>query len=116
LQTLEAAAANAIAHLAGGRVGECDRHQLFEVAGVFERWVDVGEEPLGQHEGFAAAGAGGERDAAVTRFEREALLLGEGAFGGGGNGGHAKVPLPFGERLGEGRADLCYEPGGRRRR
>ena len=58
-------------------VGSLHALQDYRFAGVLAGWVDVSQKSLGQDEGLAAAGACGERDAAVSRLQGQAALVGE---------------------------------------
>ncbi len=64
-QAIVARAANAIAHLARGGIGKRDRHHVADLARI-ERLgkarIELGQKPLREHEGLAAAGAGRKRD------------------------------------------------------
>ena len=77
LQFVEAGAADAGPHFAGGGVGEGDGDELAEAGvlgvGVFG-CVEVREEAFGEDECFAATGAGGEGHRVLAAVEGGALF------------------------------------------
>ena len=81
-----AGGADAVAHLPRRPLGEGDRRQLVRaaaaVAAVLVR-LQAREEPLGQHEGLAAAGPGRQGHGNAPRGDRPLLLLGQSLLLGG---------------------------------
>ena len=76
--------ANPLAHLAGGALGEGDRHQLAQLGTLrFVRCVrlQAGKEPLGQDERLAAARSGREGDGNAPGGNCPTLLVGQSQIG-----------------------------------
>ena len=83
LQPLEAAAANAVAHLAGRRVGERDRHQLLKPARVDLRRIDMARNRSVSTNVLPHPAPADERHAAIAGLQRGTLLLSQRSIGGG---------------------------------
>ena len=88
---------NPALQLSGGRPGEGDDQETVQIHRV-SLVTDAAHEPLGQHPGFAAAGAGGHQHRAATGFD------GGGLSGCGFKFRHCLRLLPSGPRPSPGRA------------
>ncbi len=78
-QPLLAFLADPVAHFARGPLGKRDRHQAANIVRPQVRRaarIEIIEEPLGEHEGLAAACAGRQRHRHVARGDGAGLLLG----------------------------------------
>ena len=89
-QPLGAGRANPLPHLAGGPLGKGNGRQLIEAVGTAgPGGVEAGDEPLGEHEGLAAARPGRQRDRYVAGVDGAGLLFSEFRHGQGlGKGNH----------------------------
>ena len=77
-QAATAGGADAVAHFAGGPLGKRDGHQLAQTrAARGPVRLQFVQEPLGQHERLAAAGAGRERNRRAARADGPLLLVGQ---------------------------------------